>query len=197
METHNARTRTFATNSLFGTFFLSAFGWGMLQTWAAGVGASAILHALIAVPCLSMIGIVFYRYRRHWPGRQPLGKAQRTSSRHSGVSRSFMWCSTLAVVGFGIGAAVGWGSISLILLAVLGMLAIPWTSIPLCRDHFFVAAAALGVGAAAGLAVFSTPLYPLYYPIAGSAILLASCCAVLFILMAHGNRLDRMPESGY
>jgi hypothetical protein len=189
--------RTFATNSLFGTFFLSAFGWGMLQTWAAGVGASGILHALIAVPCLSMIGVVFYRYRRHWPSSQPLRKEQRTGSRQLLAYSTLIWCSTLAVAEIGIGAAVSWGSISVILLAVMAVVAVPWTRIPVCREHFFVATATLGVGAGAGLVLFAKRLYPFYYPFAGSAILLTSCCVVLFMLTTHGNRLDRMPESGY
>ena len=197
MVTHGARTRTFATNSLFGIFCLSAFGWGLLQTWAAGVGASGFIHVLIAVPCLSMTAIVLYRYSRHWPSSQPVGNAQRESSRQLFAYHAMIWYSMLAVAGMGMSIAVSWGSIVLVMLAAMGLVAIPWARIPVCRDHFFVAAAALGMGAAIGLALFGKPSHPLYYPIGGSTIMLTSCVVVLFILIAHGNRFDRMPESGY
>jgi len=195
--THSARTRTFATNSLFGTFFLSALGWGILQNWAAGIGAGGILHALIALPCLTMIGVVLYRYSRHWPSSQFLGKTQQASSPQLFVYSTLIWCLILAAAGVGIGIVVSWGSFSAASLAAMVVVATPWTRIPACRDNFFVAAAALGAGAAAGLILFGEPIFPFYYPLVGSAILLASCCTVLFMLMAHGNRYDRMPESGY
>ena len=197
MVTQSARMRTFATNSLFGTFFLSAFGWGLLQSWAALVGASGFMHALIAMPCISMTGIVLYRYSRHWPSTQLVGNAQRESDPQLFAYRAMIWCLMLAVSGVGISVAVSWGSIALVMLGAVGLVAIPWARIPVCRDRFFVAAAALGVGAVIGWSLFGRPLHPLYFPVAGAAILLTSCVTVLFILMTHGNKFDRMPESGY
>ena len=197
MAMHSARTKSLATNSLFGVFFLSAFGWGLLQTWAVEVSASIFVHALIAIPGMAMSGVVLYRYARHWPNCQPASNAQRAGSRWSFDYRTSTWYLMLAVIGIGMSMVVGGGSLFLLTLAVIGLIAVPWARISVCRDHFFIAAAVLGGGAAIGLALSSKPFHPLHQPLAGLVILLTSCVAVLFIVMTHRNQSDRMPEAGY
>lgn len=194
---HSAQTRTFATNCLFGAFFLAVFGWGMLQIWALGAGAGMPFHALIAVPGFSLCGVLLYRYSRHWPVGQAACKERGEERRPLREFRSAVWYVVLAASGLGVAVVVGSGSLFFPVLAAGGLVIVPWAKIPVCRDHFFISAAIVGTGAIIGLALVGKTVHPLHYPAGGCFFLLISSSFAIFAVAAHGNRFDRMPVSGY
>lgn len=187
----SAKTRTFATNCLFGGFFLSVSGWGMAQGWAIGVGAGMLIHALIAVPAISLCGMLLVRYFRHWPAGQTLFKDGGRERRSAG------WYAVLAIAGFGVAMLIGSGSLFLLACAAFGLVIVPWTRIPVCREHFFVSAAMAGLGTITGLALLARTIPPLHYPLGGCFFLLVSTALAIFAMAAHGSRSGKMPATGY
>ena len=192
-----AQTRTFATNSLFSAFILSIFGWGLLHAWAVQVNARPLLHLLIALPCSAVSGIVLYRYARHWPARQDSTGRRSTEGGLAPACRSTAWYCLLLLIGAGMAFLVLAGSALFLLLAALALGVLPWSRIPVCRDHFFIAAATAAGGAALGLAVSGTSIPQLYYPMSALFFLCTSSLMTVFIILMHGNRRDRMPVTGY
>lgn len=190
-------TRTFATNALFGTFFLSTFGCGLLQAWAVEFRAGSFVYALIAVPGIVLCGLVLYRYSKHWPAGQTARPDGDEKSHRLIDYSSLIWYPLLGVTGAGMALLASGGPFFFLSIAASGMVCMPWTRIPACRNHFFISSAALLVGAFIGLAMSGKLLHPLDYVLSGWILLLTSCLMALFIVMTHRNRFDRMPASGY
>lgn len=191
---YSARTKTFAINSLFATFFLTAFGWGLLHTWAVQVGARGLFHLFVAVPGLSMCGVVLFRYSRHWPTRQA---DEKKKSRLSLSYRSLIWYFLLAAIGLVMALLMQVGSAFILVCAASGLILVPWFRISVCRNHFFVSVAAIGAGAAIGLTLLGKPMHPLHYPISAWVYLSMSCVMTVFVIMVHRNQFTKMPPSGY
>lgn len=183
------RSRNLATNSLFGAFFLTLFGWGLLHAWGVHIHARVLTHILLAIPGLALAGVTLYRYRRHWPIDH--------GSRFHLDFRAISCCLLLAAAGLGLALFVIDGSIFLLALGALGMVLVPWTRISVCRTHFFISSAMMTAGAVSGLVLLSGSVHPLYYPLAAWVLLVIACTAVFSAVLTHGGRLDRMPMSGY
>jgi hypothetical protein len=111
--------------------------------------------------------------------------------------RSAIWYVALLASGLGVAALVAAGSLFLLVLAASGLVIVPWTKIPVCRDHFFVSATMVATGTIIGLALLSKLIHPLHYPAGGCFFLLISSMLSIFAVAAHGNRFERMPASGY
>lgn len=194
MSIHGARSRTFATNILFPAISLAVIGWGLLHAWGINVNIGIRFHALAALPGLVLSGVALYRYRQHWPinatdcvGRQKLAWDYRA------IALYLMLVGT----GFSIALLISGGSLFLLAMATMGTIFVPWTRIAVCRDHFFFASALVGAGALLGLVMLGRSVHPLYYPMVASLLLSVACTLVVFVILIHGNRLDRMPPSGY
>lgn len=191
---YSAKTKTFATNSLFGTFFLSILGWGMLHVWALQIGARGFAHVFIAAPSLALCGILLFRYSHHWPTQQ---FGQEGKSRQFLDYRSLTWYVVLIAAGIAMALLMQECSIFVLVLAGVGLTIVPWVRVSVCRDHFFTSALAIGAGAVIGLILSGKPPHPLHYPPGAWALLSVSGAMTLFVIMVHGNKMDRMPASGY
>ena len=194
---HSARTRTWATNGLFGAFILAAFGAGLFHASAAQAGVGARIHLLIGIPGAAICAILLYRYSRHWPAR--LAPLYRKSSRgpllaHAASALGF---GMLLLVGIGMALVVATGSALYLGLAALGLAALPWTRVAVCRNHIFLSAAAVGIGAALWLRLSAGPVPQLYYMTSALFFLGTAGAMTVFIIVMHGSRLERMPATGY
>lgn len=192
-----AMERTLATNSLFTASLLSVSGWALFHVWAGAISAGAFIHVLIALPSMTICGLLFYRYSLHWPAR-PAGSIGDKEDRRLSLNRSAIaWSFLLLAMGVAVAWIVDYGSLFVLAIVVAGMIFIPWTKISLCRDHFFVSVALILIGGAVGLALSETPVHSIYRPLCAWIFLASSLFTFVFVLLAHRNQTDRMPASGY
>ena len=187
MGLSSARSRTLSTNGLFGAFFLTVFGWGLLHAWGMQVEVSLLFHILFAIPGFVLCGITIYRYRKHWP----LGTPARVNG------RAMMTCLLLPAIGAGMALLAVSGAFLLLPLTAFGAILFPWSRIAACRNHFFMSSALIGAGAIPGLVFWGRQVHPLYYPIAAWIFLAVACTAVMSTILTHRDRLERMPAAGY
>jgi hypothetical protein len=183
------RSKNLATNSLFGIFFLTVLGWGLLHAWGISVHASARVHAVFAVPGLVLAGITLYRYHRHWP----IDNGPNFPWDFRAISSYFL----LVAVGIGVALFVIGGAVFLLTLVAAGVVFVPWAKISVCRRHFFFSSAVMTFGAVSGLVLLSGPVHPFSYLLASWALLAVACTMVISVILTHGDRLERMPASGY
>lgn len=188
MITSGPRPRNLATNSLFGAFFLTIVGWGLLHAWAIQVHAGVLLHALFAVPGLALSAVTLYRYRRHWPIDN--GSFFKQKNRWSTLQQNLRAISSyllLIAVGAGIALFVIGGSVLLFMLVALGLVLVPWTNIPICRKHFFFSSAMLAVGTVLALVFRGGSVHPFYYALASWALLAIAFTTVISVVLTHGD----------
>lgn len=191
----SSRTRTWATNGLFGAFILALFGWGLLHAWAVQAGAARALHALIAIPGLAICAIVLYRYARHWPSRP----ASLYRERRHGVGldgAAATGASLLWIAGGGLALALSVDSPALLAPAALALGLLPWTRLPVCRDHFFISSAAAGAGAVLGFVLAGDSMQRPHYPVSALFCLCLAASITVFVILVHGGRRDRMSAAG-
>jgi hypothetical protein len=148
------KTRRFAANSIFPTFFYTAFGLVLAQVGAAQMHGSWRLHAFLAVPGLVLSGLALFRARLHWPAASADMPALRAPA--------LGWYLLLLVAGACTGALVSAGSVMLLgVVAVLTYL-LPWMKIPVCRGQFVMASVAVLAGAVAWVVINGRPAQSLY-----------------------------------
>ncbi|OON60724.1 hypothetical protein B0920_17335 [Massilia sp. KIM] len=196
MASPDAKSRSFSVNSLFPTFVLAIFGWGMVHVWGLRAGAGVTFHAFFAIPCCVLAGLVIYRYKHHWPvpsSRQGETLAGKSRTRLRDVT------SILVPVGIGLALALVVSMDSLFGLALLsiGLNCVPWTKLPICRDHFFGAVFLVEASAVLGMASPSGPALSLFHLAAASLVLVVATAAMMAIVLINGDRLDRMPLEAY
>jgi hypothetical protein len=192
-----ALKRTCATNGLFGAFVLALFGAGLFHAWAVQARAGALIHVLAAIPATSICAILLYRYSRHWPARlAPLYRKSKRGPLALGAGAALGY-GALLLVGIGMAAVITAGSAMLLILAALALGILPWTRFSVCRNHFFVSAALVGIGAGLWLGLSAETMPQPYYAMGGLACLCVSCLMTVLIITMHGNRRDRMPPTGY
>jgi hypothetical protein len=194
---NRAMERTLATNSLFTAFLLSVSGWALFHAWAGGIGAGAFVHVLIAIPSMTVCGLVFYRYSLHWPARGTGSEGEKEGRGRSLSRISIAWCFLLLATGIALAWIVDYGSLFLLAMVVAGMIFIPWTKISLCRDHFFVSVGLILIGGAVGLAFSEKSFHFMSRPLCAWMFLTGSILTVIFVILTHRNQTDRMPPSGY
>lgn len=185
MSIHDAKSRAFSTNSLFSAFSLGIIGWGLLHTWGVSFKVGILFHALAAMPGVALSGIVIYRYRKHWPVE---ASARTGKNRPSWDLRAVAFYLVLIAVGAGIALLISGGSFFLLVLAAMGMIFVPWTRIPLCRNHFFFSSVLVGAGASLGGAMLGRPAHPFYYLMVAWLLLSLAGTLVMLVIVTHGNR---------
>lgn len=197
MTIHSAKRRTLATSSLFAAFALGGIGWGLLHAWGISLKTGLSFHILAAIPGLVLSGVVLYRYRQHWPvnpsdGAVSLPNEPKFPWRYQTLAFSML----LIGIGFSLALFIRNGSAFLVALGAIGTVLVPWEKIAICRDHFFFASALVGAGAVSGL-VPGGSVHPIYYPVAAWLLLAVASMVIISVILSHGNRLERMPVSGY
>jgi len=194
MRIRGEKSRTFSTNSLFTALTLGMIGWGLLHAWGISVKTGMLFHALAAIPGLVLSGVVFHRYRQHWPIKAAAGAGQAERSWHY---RALVLYPIPAAAGFGFALSINSGSLFLVTLASMGMILVPWCKISVCREHFFFSSALTGAGALPALVMLGSAVHPLYYPMVAWLLLSVACTLVMLVIAIQGERRDRMPASGY
>lgn len=198
MTMRSPKSRNFSTNSLFAAFSLGLIGWGLLHAWGISVRVGVSFHALAVVPGLVLSGIALYRYRQHWPADPtPWAGKQKHGLQLPWHPRAIASYLLLLAIGFAIALLIKTGSMFLLVPAMIGMIAAPWTKIAVCRGHFFASSALLQAGVLLGFVFLDSSVHPLYYALAAWLFLSAACTVIVSVILVHGNRLDRMPVSGY
>lgn len=165
------RTRRFAANSIYPSFFLGLFGLGLSQAWAAQVGGSWRFHAALGIPGLALSGLAFHRARLHW-------RAGAAGS--PGLAHDFAWC--LLLFGIGVLIALSTGRTLLLGIAAPLMYLVPWIKIPVCRTRFIASSIGMLAGALTWLVLYGKPVYPLHYALAAWIALFSPTMMLLLVM---------------
>jgi hypothetical protein len=153
-----------------------------------------LFHVLAAIPGMVLSGVTLHRYRQHWPVNATGCAGQQKLAWDYRAIASYL---ILVATGFSIALFISGGSLFLLALATMGMVFVPWTKMAVCRGHFFFASALVCAAALLGLVMWRWSVHPLYYPMVACLLLTVACTLVVSVVIIHGNRLDRMPVSGY
>lgn len=167
------RSKRFAANSIFPSFFLGWFGLGLAQAWAAQMGGSWRVHAVLGIPGIVLSAVAFYRARLHGLA----GVADLTF----GI-RDFAWYALL--FGTGIVIALSTGSALLLGIAAALTYMVPWAKIPVCRTRFIASAITVLAGAMVWLSLYGKPAYPLHYALAAWIVLIPPMMMLLFVIVS-------------
>lgn len=154
MPVIDEKTKRYAANSLFPSFFYATLGLVLAQVGAAQVHGSWGLHVFLGVSGLALSGLALFRARLHWPASGAAMPALRT--------RALGWYLLLLVAGACTGAVVSAGSV--LLLGVVASLTylLPWMKIPVCRARFVMSSVAILAGALAWVVIYGRSAGSLY-----------------------------------
>lgn len=172
------KTRRFAANSIFPSFFLAAFGFVLGQVWAAQVSGSWWLHAVLGIPGMTASGLAFYRARLHWSA----GIARSGDRRLRFNAQDFAWY----VVLFSAGIIVALCSGSVFLLGIVAalMYLVPWEKIRVCRTRFSVSSFIALAGAIAWLARNGQSMRSLHYVVAAWLVLIPPMVMLFVVILS-------------
>jgi hypothetical protein len=175
----DVKTRRFAANSMFPSFFYAVLGLMLGQVGAAQMHGGWGLRVFLGVPGLVLAGLVLFRVRLHWPAVDadvPIGRA-----------RALGCCLLLLAAGVCFGALIGAGSVLLVGVGSAFTYFLPWIKIPLCRARFVMSAAAMFAGAVAFVVIQRSQVQAMYFMIAAWLLYFPAVCMHLVVLVS----LDR------
>jgi hypothetical protein len=170
-----AITLTKKSDLVFTGFVFSFVGWELLHAAAFLGNAHFTRHLFIVVLGLVPVVAAYLGYRRAWAKPDGNGRTKdRTYRVQAGAS-----CFLLLAVG----AALGHLALSQSVLPLLGILLcltfIPWSRVPICREHLFVSCALIAAGAVAVLFLSKAPADPFRLLLATWSLWGAACFALL------------------
>jgi hypothetical protein len=158
MRIIDEKTRRFAANSIFPTFFYAALGLVLAQVGASQMHGSWHLHVFLGIPGFALSGLALFRARRHWSA----GSAGMPSLR----PRALGWYLLLLAAGAFIGALASAGSVLLLGTVATLTYLLPWMKIPVCRAQFVVSSVAILAGAIGWIVIYGRPTQSVYFMIA-------------------------------
>jgi hypothetical protein len=179
MRIIDEKTRRFAANSIFPTFFYAALGLVLAQVGASQMHGSWHLHVFLGIPGFALSGLALFRARRHWSA----GSAGMPSLR----PRALGWYLLLLAAGAFIGVLASAGSVLLLGMVAALTYLLPWMKIPVCRAQFVVSSVAVLAGAVAWIVIYGRPTQPLYLMIAAWML----CMPAMFMHILVLVSLDR------
>jgi len=184
---YDEKTRRFAANSLFPTFFYGALGLVLAQIGAAQMHGSWRLHVFLGIPGIALSGLALFRARLHWTA----ASAGMPSLR----PRALGWYLLLLATGAFIGVLVSAGSVLLLGTAAALTYLIPWSKIPVCRAQFVVSSVTTLAGAVAWTVIYGRPAHSLYLMVAASMLYVAPMFMHILVLASldRGYRIDEPP----
>lgn len=187
MQISDEKSRQFAANSLFPTFFYGALGLVLAQIGAAQMHGSWRLHVFLGIPGIALSGLALFRARLHWSAAR--------AGMPSLHPHALGWYLLLLATGAFIGVMVSAGS--LLLLGVVAALTylLPWTKIPVCRAQFGVSSVTTLAGAVAWIVIDSRATHSVYLMIAASMLYIAPMF-MHFLVLASLDRGYRLWEPG-
>lgn len=148
------KTRRFAANSMFPSFFYAVLGLVLSQVGAVQLRGSWALHVLLGLPGLVLSGLALFRARLHW--------AATDADSPSLCAQGLVWYLLLLAAGVCIGILFSAGSALLLGIVAALTYLVPWTKIPVCRTRFGVSSVTLLAGAIACMAIYGRSLPPLH-----------------------------------
>jgi hypothetical protein len=179
------KSRRFAANSIFPSFFYAALGLVLAQAGAAQMHSSWRLHVFLAIPGVALSGLVLCRARLHWPESSP--------DMPSLGARALGWYLLLLTAGALIGVLVSAGSVLLLGMVTALTYLLPWTKIPVCRARFVVSSVAILAGAVAWALIYGRPIQSLHFMIAAWMLFIPPMI-MQFLVMASLERGYRIRE---
>lgn len=179
MRMINEKSRRFAANSLFPTFFYVALGLVLAQVGAAQVHGSWDLHIFLAIPGITLLGLALYRARLHWSAA--------TAGMPSLRARALGWYLLLFATGACVGVLASAGSVLLLGMVAALTYLLPWTKVPVCRAQFMVSSVFVLAGAVAWIVIYSRPAHSLYFMVAAWMLYVPAMFMHILVLMS----LDR------
>lgn len=184
MSIIDERTRRFAANSIFPSFFYAAFGVVLAQAGASQIHGSWSLHVFLGVPGLALSGLTLFRARLHWPAVNTDMPALRT--------RASGWYLLLLLAGICTGALVSAGSVMLLGVVAALTYLLPWMKIPVCRGQFVMSSLAILAGPLAWVVIYGRPAQSLYFMIAAWMLYVPPMFMHLLVLLSldRGYRAD-------
>lgn len=193
MSISDEKTKRFAANSIFPSFFYASIGLVLGQVGTSQMHGSWSLHAFLGIPGLGLFGLILFRARLHWP----TVSADKPSFRGHALS----WYLLLLVAGACTGALVSMGSVMFLgMVAGLAYL-LPWMKIPVCRSQFGMSSVAILTGAVAWIVIYGRPNQSLYFMIVAWALNFAAMVMHLLVLVSldrgyrtHEPRMTDKPE---
>jgi hypothetical protein len=190
MSISDDKTRRFAANSIFPSFFYAALGLVLGQAGASQMHGTWSLHVILGVPGLALSGLVLFRARLHWSAV--------SAGMPSLRARALGWYLLLFVAGACTGALVCAGSVMLLGMAAASTYLLPWTKIPVCRARFVMSSAAILAGAVTWVVIYSRPAQSLYFMIAAWMLYFAAMVMHLLVLVSldRGYRTDEPRLTG-
>lgn len=155
MRIIDEKSRRFAANSLFPTFFYAALGLVLAQVGAAQMHGSWRLHVFLGIPGIALLGLALFRARLHWSA----ASAGMPSLR----PRALGWYLLLLATGAFIGVLASAGSVLLLGMVAALTYLLPWTKIPVCRAQFVLSSVTTLAGAVAWIVIYGRPTHSLYF----------------------------------
>ena len=193
MSIIDEKSKRFAANSIFPTFFYGAFGLVLAQVGATQMHGSWGLHVFLGLPGLVLSGLTLYRARLHWPAASAGMPALR--------ARALGGYLLLVVVGACMGALVSAGSVMLLGMVASLTYLLPWMKIPVCRGRFIMSSMAILAGAVTWVAIYGRPDQSLYFIMAAWMLYSPALFIHLLVLVSldrgyctHEPRLTDKPE---
>jgi hypothetical protein len=187
------KTKRFAANSIFPSFFYASLGMVLGQIGASQMHASWSFHLFLGIPGLGLFGLVLFRARLHWPAV--------SADKPSFHGRALGWYLLLLVAGACTGALVSAGSVTLLGMVAALTYLLPWMKIPVCRGQFGASSVAILAGALAWIAIHGRPDQSPYFMMAAWALYFASMFMHLLVLVSldrgyrtHAPRITDKPE---
>ncbi|MFN3788832.1 hypothetical protein [Massilia sp.] len=179
MSIIDEKTRRFAANSIFPSFFYALLGLVLGQAGAVQMHGSWEFHVILGMPGLTLSGLLLCRARMHWTA----AGADRTS----GHASTFGWYLLLPAVGACIGMLSFSGSVLLLGIVAALTYLVPWVKIPVCRTRFVVSSVAILGGALAAVGVFGRSLTPLHLLVTAWALFVPPMFLQLLVMASLGR----------
>lgn len=150
---------------LFIAFTFSIAGWALLALWLLQTGAGLRSQGVAA---LWGLWLCFVSVRRPRIGRAASRKdASLTTREHRKPSRrDAVWAVLFLVMGATLGTLVLLDQTTVLGVACLGLVMVPWSRVSFCRNHLLAASTAVWTGMVSIIAPNYRSIDPIFLPIA-------------------------------
>jgi len=179
MRILDEKSRRFAANGLFPTFFYAALGLALAQVGAAQMHGSWGFRIFLGIPGITLLGLALFRARLHWSAV--------TAGMPSLRPRALGWYLLLLATGAFVGVLASAGSVLLLGMVAALTYLLPWTKIPVCRAQFVLSSLTILAGAVAWIVLYGRPTHSLYFMLAAWMLHVVSMFMHILVIMS----LDR------
>jgi hypothetical protein len=128
-------------------FVFSLTGWAFIEVWLIGRHVSPRTHL---VPALIALYLALSSIRRSKLAREDFRREDHLPAPQWDKlgAKQLGWALILLFAGATMGALIGTNSMFFVGIGAVGLSYVPWSRVPLCRDHLIVASLAMCTGMA-------------------------------------------------